>query len=70
MHNTIRRALMDEKVEYFVAYEKEHFENISTKHKDQMKNIINGRKFNVKWALPLNDFEIEIKKENKVYDDL
>lgn len=59
-----------EKVEYFVAYEKEHFENISTKHKDQMKNIINGRKFNVKWALPLNDFEIEIKKENKVYDDL
>ena len=59
-----------EKVEYFVAYEKEHFENISTKHKDQMKNIINGRKFNVRWALPLNDFEIEMKKENKVYDDL
>ena len=61
---------MYEKVEYFVAYEKEHFENISTKHKDQMKNIINGRKFNVKWALPLKDFEIEVKKENKVYDDL
>ena len=35
---------MDEKVEYFVAYEKEHFENISTKHKDQMKNIINNSK--------------------------
>ena len=62
--------MTDEKVEYFVAYEKEHFENISTKHKDQMKNIINGRKFNVKWALPLKDFEIEVKKENKVYDDL
>ena len=62
---------MDEKVEYFVAYEKEHFENISTKHKDQMKNIINGRKFNVKWALPLEYFRVEIvknDKENKVYD--
>ena len=62
---------MDEKVEYFVAYEKEHFENISTKHKDQMKNIINGRKFNVKWALPLEYFGVEIvenDKENKVYD--
>ena len=62
--------MRDEKVEYFVAYEKEHFENISTKHKDKMKNIINGRKFNVKWALPLEDFEIEVNKENKVYDDL
>lgn len=62
--------MREEKVEYFVAYEKEHFENILTKHKDQMKNIINGRKFNVKWALPLKDFEIEVKKENKVYDDL
>ena len=61
---------MDEKVEYFVAYEKEHFENISTKHKERMQNIINGRKFNVKWALPLKDFEIEVNKENKVYDNL
>ncbi len=63
--------MTDEKVEYFVAYEKEHFENISTKHKDQMKNIINGRKFNVKWALPLEYFGVEIvknDKENKVYD--
>ena len=59
---------MDEKVEYFVAYEKEHFENISMKHKDRMQNIINGRKFNVKWALLLKDFEIEVNKENKVYD--
>lgn len=29
---------MDEKVEYFVAYEKEHLENISMKHKEQMQN--------------------------------
>ena len=35
-----------------------------------MQNIINSRKFNVKWALPLKDIEIEVKKENKVYDDL
>ena len=35
-----------------------------------MQNIISSRKFNVKWALPLKDFEIEIKKENKVYDGL
>ncbi len=61
---------MDEKVEYFVAYEKEHFENISTKHKGKMQNIINSKKFNVKWALPLKDFEIEVNKENKVYDNL
>ena len=64
---------MDEKVEYFVAYEKEHFENISMKHKDQMKNIRSGRKFNVKWALPLEYFGVEIvknDKENKVYDNL
>ena len=40
------------------------------KHKDKMQNIISSRKFNVKWALPLKDFEIEVKKENKVYDDL
>lgn len=26
-----------------------------------------NRKFNVKWALPLKDFEIEVNKENKVY---
>lgn len=68
------KKLRNKKVEYFVAYEKEHFENISTKHKDKMQNqnqnIINGRKFNVKWALPLKDFEIEVNKENKVYDDL
>ena len=61
---------MDEKVEYFVAYEKEHLENISMKHKEQMQNTISSRKFNVKWALPLKDFEIEVNKENKVYDDL
>lgn len=35
-----------------------------------MKNIINSRKFNVKWALTIKNFEIEVKKENKVYDDL
>ena len=35
-----------------------------------MKNIINSRKFNVNLALTLKDFEIEVKKENKVYDDL
>ena len=35
-----------------------------------MQNIINGRKFNVKWVLPLKNFEIEVNKENKVYDDL
>ena len=62
--------MRDEKVEYFVAYEKEHFENISTKHKDKMQNIISSRKFNVKWALPLKGFEIEVNKENKVYDNL
>ena len=26
-----------------------------------------NKKFNVKWALPLKDFEIEVNKENKVY---
>lgn len=26
-----------------------------------------NRKFNVKWDLPLKDFEIEVNKENKVY---
>ena len=62
--------MRDEKVEYFVAYEKEHLENISMKHKDKMQNIISSRKFNVKWALPLKDFEIKVNKENKVYDDL
>ena len=40
------------------------------KHKDKMQNIRSSRKFNVKWALPLKDFEIEVNKENKVYDDL
>ena len=40
------------------------------KHKEQMQNIISSRKFNVKWALPLKDFEIEVKKGNKAYDDL
>ena len=35
-----------------------------------MQNIINGRKFNVKWVLPLKNFEIDVNKENKVYDDL
>lgn len=60
----------EEKVEYFLAYEKEHFEHIYTKHKDEMQNIINGRKFNVKWVLPLKNFEIDVNKENKVYDDL
>ena len=62
---------MDKKVEYFVAYEKEHLENISMKHKDKMQNIISSRKFNVKWALPLEYFGVEIvknDKENKVYD--
>lgn len=36
-----------------------------------MQNIINGRKFNIKWALPLEYFGVEIvknDKENKVYD--
>ena len=35
-----------------------------------MKNIINSRKFNVKWVMSLKDFEIEVKKKNKVYDGL
>ena len=52
---------MDEKVE--------HFENIFTKHKGKMQNIINSKKFNVKWVWPLKDFEIEVNKENKVYDN-
>ena len=30
-----------------------------------MKNIINGRKFNVKWALPLEYFGVEIVKNDK-----
>lgn len=62
--------MREEKVEYFVAYEKEHLENISMKHKEQMQNTISSRKFNVKWALTIKNFEIEVKKENKVYDDL
>ena len=52
---------MDEKVEYF--------ENIFTKNKKKKKKIINSKKFNVKWVLPLKDFEIEVNKENKVYDN-
>ena len=29
-----------------------------------------NRKFDIKWAMQLKDFEIEVKKENKVYDDI
>ena len=56
-------------MEYFIACEKEHFEDVAINHKKKVS--IQNRKFNIKWAMPLEYFGVEIvknDKENKVYD--
>lgn len=54
--------MRDEKLEYFVVYQREHFEDIrryeyNTKNKPNFKKI---NKITIKWAIDISDFDIEI----------
>lgn len=54
--------MRDEKLEYFVVYQREHFEDIrryeyKTKNKPNFKKI---NKITIKWAIDISDFDIEI----------
>lgn len=57
--------MRDEKVEYVVFYEAEHFERIKTyEYKEQYNLKFNvSNKIILKFALKLSDFDVEIKKK-------
>lgn len=52
--------MIENDIEYYVVYEKQHFENISIKHKNRKGEFIAPRKLTIRWAVNIIDFDIEI----------
>ena len=57
--------MIENDIEYYVVYEKQHFENISIKHKNRKGEFIAPRKLTIRWAVNIIDFDIEIIRIEK-----
>lgn len=57
--------MIENDIEYYVVYEKQHFENTSIKHKNRKGEFIAPRKLTIRWAVNIIDFDIEILGKDK-----
>ena len=57
--------MIENDIEYYVVNEKQHFENISIKHKNKKGEFIALRKLTIRWAVNIIDFDIEILGKDK-----
>ena len=52
--------MIENDIEYYVVYEKQHFENIFIKNKNRKGEFIAPRKLTIRWDVNIIDFDIEI----------